>query len=1035
MKKNPFVFQIGGLFGVMITLLPLMSRADTLGYWHLDEVAQETFSTNIISLVNSPLMNGVTKLVGTGTIYPATAESAGSPIWALDAGTFSATNTGSLLFTQVSPTDSNKNGNFLAVTNTSVFKVPDADAGSTAIRAFTLEFFARVNRHVDQWTDLCGLQRVTSLGASFGFQLSNSGAFVLRVDTQPIGNGESANGYNQTMSFNFSQLRDNKWHHLAISYNGDKTLKVYGDYLLLGTMTTQNPLVYDANSATYLALGWGNAALGKPFDGWIDEVRLSSDILQPEQFVRAKSPSGYWPMNTGVSGSSVSSLPNLTSSSYSGSTKALVTNSESYTAVAPKWTSLVPIEHAQNFLVENEYAIQRVFNTVVFTNASPANVAHSGSQVFFNNAFAGLTNFTAEVFARVRTPIANALIMGKENALGLEWGVVTLASGVPALLLNGTQYAATTSITDGAFHHVAVVIDVTAGQAKLYVDYKLEATGTGTLTPNAETWVLGAGGNAVAFDGWMCGARLSQIKLSIAQMLMLKTVNRDLFAYWHFDDNTNGVRLANVNGEVRSADQNPLLSAYGFVSSGSQTNIDPTPYFSSDVPAPYLWCAQSKRVVNSKNTESIRFVNGVTTNDTFALGSCVAVTNTFVTMPTNLTIELFAKMTTRGILYPCIIEKQGVNTTWMLDMNGSTFRPRIRIDTPYWNNWSRDASTSINDQKWHHLALQLQQISATNYAVRIFVDYTNRLETTTTTSGLLNYTANALRFGTGSGRAWDGWIDEPRITGAILGTNEFIRAFVPVTPPSGYWPLDTGAATNLYSPLLAYTHGTLGSRVEPTESLTPQPATVSNQRPPTTLYVTEGYRSAVRRILQGSTRFTSADTVMPSRSGSEVRIPYAAVLGVTNFTAELFFKVNTATERGVLFGQYQQLGLNWAVQLAANGTLALRFDTLALTSYYPEGLKQEVTHSTVMVADGRWHHVALSYNSVTATARLYVDYTLAATLTLTQPYWPSTDDLVLGAGDKAFDGWMSSFRITDSLLTTEQFLYVAPPDGTLLLMF
>lgn len=1020
-------------FAGMLGALSL--HADTLGYWRMDDGAVSGVSTVVVSSVNAPAMNGVTKILGTATNYPSAAEGAGFPVWSLASGSLSLTNAGSLLFTQVNPADGNKNGNYVAITNTSVFRVPDSESGSTAIRPFTFEFFARVNRHMGQWTDLCALQRATSGGGSFGFQISDSGVFVLRVDWQPIGDYATSNGYNKTLSMSFSQLRDGTWHHIALTYDGDRTAKVYGDYMLLGTMSMTNAMVYDVNATTCLALGWGNQAFGKPFDGWIDEVRLSSGILAPDDFIRVKAAHGYWPMNAGVSGSAVSALPNLSSSAYSGYTKAVTTNNEAFTPVVAKWTNLVPVAHAQNFLVEHAASVQRIYSTVVFSNASPVTAAHSGSQVYFNNPFISLTNFTAEVFACVRTPVENALIMGRENASGLAWGVVVLANGMPALVVNGTPYSAAKSIADGAFHHFAVKYDHLAAILKLYVDYTLTATASGSLELNSRAaWVLGAGGNVAAFDGWMCGARVSEELLSIAQMLMLKTVNSALFGYWQFNDQTNAYRLAGVNGEIRSADQNPLLSARGFVNGGTATNVDATPYFSEDVPAPYIWNAASRRIYNAKNRGSIRFVNGVTSNLDSAMGSCVSVTNTFVTMPTNLTVELFAKMTERGILYPCMIEKQGSGTTWMLDMNGNSYRPRVRIDTPRWGNWNQGASVGIGDQKWHHIALQLQQISATNYAVRIFVDYTNRLDSFTTTNGLLNYVNSPLRFGSGTGRAWDGWLDEPRITGAILGTNEFLRAFVPATQSRGYWALDKGSTTNIYYPQIAYAQAVLGSRVEATEGMTPQAAMGADALPPNTVYVTEGRRSMVRRAVHGSTRFTSADTALPARSGSEIRIPYAAVLGITNFTAETFFKVNAATERGVLFGQYQQLGLNWAVQLTSEGALMMRFDTLADGGYYPEGVKQEVALAAVDVADDQWHHVALTYDAVTATAQLYVDYVLAATLTLTQPFWPSTDDLVLGAGDTAFDGWMNSFRMTDAVLTSEQFLYAAPSDGTILLV-
>ncbi len=124
--------------------------------------------------------------------------------------------------------------------------------------------------------------------------------------------------------------------------------------------------------------------------------------------------------------------------------------------------------------------------------------------------------------------------------------------------------------------------------------------------------------------------------------------------------------------------------------------------------------------------------------------------------------------------YACVVSKNYAdeNSSWMLDTtNGSQIR--ARFDTAETNNQTLTGpAISINDGEWHHVALTYD---ALNGIATLFVDYDN--STSRTITGALRYSSNPLTFGNlGGGRAFDGLIDEVRLTNQVLTPSQFLYA-------------------------------------------------------------------------------------------------------------------------------------------------------------------------------------------------------------------------------------------------------------------
>lgn len=154
--------------------------------------------------------------------------------------------------------------------------------GSFKPQAFTVEAFIRVNAHHD-FPLLIGKVRDRARNSAT-WSLSVSGRRIrTRFDTYPEGAGwpPAKGGFNQAFNSGVD-VEDGKWHHVAFSY-ADQTVKMYVDYLPCGgDGKTAFPIVYSDGEFCI-----GNGAGEGPFNGWIDEVRITPKVLEPDEFLYA----------------------------------------------------------------------------------------------------------------------------------------------------------------------------------------------------------------------------------------------------------------------------------------------------------------------------------------------------------------------------------------------------------------------------------------------------------------------------------------------------------------------------------------------------------------------------------------------------------------------------------------------------------------------------------------------------------------------------------------------------------------------------
>lgn len=148
------------------------------------------------------------------------------------------------------------------------------DADELDAPAFTIEAFVKVQ-------DQGGYPSYVS-------RLASGQGWMLDIDPQEDARAraDTAALVNQTVGSGPAQsLADNDWHHVALTFDGT-TMRLYVDYGNLATRTLTG-LKSDMTNVAWDLLMRGS---GFPAGSYLDEVRFSASVLQPEQFLRGVYP-------------------------------------------------------------------------------------------------------------------------------------------------------------------------------------------------------------------------------------------------------------------------------------------------------------------------------------------------------------------------------------------------------------------------------------------------------------------------------------------------------------------------------------------------------------------------------------------------------------------------------------------------------------------------------------------------------------------------------------------------------------------------
>ena len=166
-------------------------------------------------------------------------------------------------------------GKVLSISGGKYFKGPDANAGfaelqqQTTNNAYTVAFWFKPDASCEDGKIF--FWGVNSNGQAAGLRLNNDAAKGLMFTLW---------GNNRILTT--GNVRDGNWHHFAVTYNGNKTFRIYVDNALVDSFTQD--LYFPPNKNFYIGRvfgGWEGYGT-KPYDGLLDDFLIGTYEMRAE---------------------------------------------------------------------------------------------------------------------------------------------------------------------------------------------------------------------------------------------------------------------------------------------------------------------------------------------------------------------------------------------------------------------------------------------------------------------------------------------------------------------------------------------------------------------------------------------------------------------------------------------------------------------------------------------------------------------------------------------------------------------------------
>ena len=420
------------------------------------------------------------------------------------------------------------------------------------LSSFTVECFFKMDpiELKDGETNNSSEQILVCLPSSTDYSTPGRYAFALYVVNKTgrvyglVWNGSSWKGVSSSEGqFN---VIDGKWHHAAVTFNGDsRELAVYVDYTLAQKNTSTFTPGYDSTCSFPLTIGAEPMSWGRRFTGAIDEVRNSDTVLATTEFLRPgayvseiDAPATVCHVTFDTAASEEFGFPlwkEVNAVPFSGAIPAEV-----------KWDATKGVEPElvkDSLPVIEVYNARRKFNKTL-TNAvalhAPTNQPFYSASLFIddrkNGAHAVLDgSFTLEFFARVPAkPVgvyndsAYLAFFGKAWSGG-PMSIRVHKNGGLAFCLKDqdtnteiNDWSSAGQICDNEWHHIALTYDRPVKTAKAYLDGNLVKTWDGNMnidfkandSDNSKMLEIGSGYGPGSDHGYSTGPWIDEFRLS-----------------------------------------------------------------------------------------------------------------------------------------------------------------------------------------------------------------------------------------------------------------------------------------------------------------------------------------------------------------------------------------------------------------------------------------------------------------------------------------------------------------------------------------
>ena len=640
---------------------------------------------------------------------------------------------------------------------------------------FNIQYLVFTRQHVDNGLTNCGFRvrysaNSTGTDGKIGLDLYERGPVYTNTPSPIVSGWLGGVG---------------KWHHVAFTMDNDaKEAQLFVDYALIGTMSltvdcsksTQEYVLGNAKSA-----GWGAC------EGCIDEFRISNRVLKPSEFLIAATDDGpaLMPPETVVY-QRFRKFPDFFGAGSVSTNRALTVMNEAVgdgCLGQPTFTTFgdgffpiddVPISNVLTGKVGNALSANRSALACRSTETSRQDFGGSNHDLpkscpcwKFTDAGAAVStgDMTAEMFFRTTNVASSTYFF----CLGNPAYTVVARGGNGGITVNGTLVVSE-SISDGRWHHLALVADGTAGTAQLYLDYVPRgdpvARGSGSYEECIGVGGYGSANFVTFFDVDFDDVRITRKQLDVDEFLHFAKTD-DVIVNWNLDQT-----LADF--AQRWIERWNIATSW----SGATATYDQYDKPSAEV-------ADGLFAERTENVSALHVAGG--SNQTGS-GYYTLSGSTIALLPSDdFTVEFEAKFPendyvnyTGSAAYIVTHPLKGTTTPmWQIGFipSGNSNAGRLKFATGY-TNFATCEPNEWMDGKWHHFAIVHDSV---RNELRAYLDHA--LVGTKTGASLPSEARAQLYLGAGSAYSWgttfgmhSWWIDNFRITKKALKPCEFMTS-------------------------------------------------------------------------------------------------------------------------------------------------------------------------------------------------------------------------------------------------------------------
>ena len=385
----------------------------------------------------------------------------------------------------------------------------------------------------------------------------------------------------------------------------------------------------------------------------------------------------------------------------------------------------------------------------------------------------------------------------------------------------------------------------------------------------------------------------------------------------------------------------------------------------------------------------------------------------------------------------------------------------VRIDSQT-NHWERSGGfnqsycrVTLTAEQWHLISFTYKHATKT---ATMYVDGVMMVSAATTHPMQFDDTNNPLVLG----EKFVGSLDFLRFTPRVLTASEVMYSYAKrqkdlELPTLGHWRFENGQTG---------AHPTAADFVSVANAdYWPKP---SFSQPDAMTYTDDVYSSDARFLVDGKGgnligTNARAFTLAQWNIGTYAIYPPTRVSVLSNFTAECFFKDNGLSSQFITILQrkrpdvkYLEYVDNGDGTVTTNTTLAnnmslwfmtvgassmrIRADSVPETGVKPDNGRNwnQGAECTTNIKDGKWHHLAVTYDYATSNLTAYVDYRQEAVICTKYPLPIIPGELIIGASNSTSTRWadytIDEVRISEGVLPISSFLRFRAALGTAVLL-